>query len=102
MISIITVHRNKEIWGPEAEKFNPDNFLPEKVQTRHPYYYFPFGGGIRNCVGMKYSFLAVKTMIIHLLCNYRLNTELRMQDLRTKFDVTLKLVNKHMVSIEAR
>uniref|UniRef100_A0A1L8E439 Putative cytochrome n=1 Tax=Nyssomyia neivai TaxID=330878 RepID=A0A1L8E439_9DIPT len=102
MISLITVQRDPAIWGPDADAFNPDNFLPENVQSRHPYSYFPFGGGIRNCIGMKYSLMSMKTMLIHLMTNYKLHTELRMEDLRTKIDVTLKLINKHMVSIEAR
>ncbi|XP_059621811.1 cytochrome P450 4c21-like [Phlebotomus argentipes] len=102
MVSIVTVHHDKKVWGEDVEKFNPDNFLPERVQARHPYSYLPFSAGPRNCIGMKYSLMSMKTMIIHLVSNYRLSTELRMEDLRTRYDVMLKLINKHMVSIEAR
>lgn len=56
----------------------------------------------RNCIGMKYSQMSMKTILIHLLLNYKLNTDLTMATLRTRIDVTLKLVNKHMVSVERR
>lgn len=102
MISMYTLHQDPKIWGKDAHKFDPDNFLPEKVQGRHLCSYIPFGGGLRNCIGMKYSQLSMKTMLIHLLSNYRVGTALKMEELRTKIDVTLKLINKHMVSIEPR
>lgn len=47
MISMYTLHHDKTVWGPNADKFYPDHFLPENTQTRHLYSYIPFGGGIR-------------------------------------------------------
>lgn len=102
MISMYTLHHDKEVWGPNADKFYPDHFLPENVQKRHLYSYIPFGGGIRNCIGMKYSQLSMKTILIHLLLNYKLDTDLTLAVLRPRIDVTLKLVNKHMVSVQKR
>lgn len=42
MIPIYKVHRNVAIWGQESHLFNPDNFLPEKIESRHPYRYVYF------------------------------------------------------------
>lgn len=51
---------------------------------------------------MKYSQLSMKTILIHLLTNYQLKTDLTLKSLRQRIDVTLKLVNGHMVSVEKR
>lgn len=40
------IHRLDEFY-PNPEVFNPDNFLPERMQTRHYYSFIPFSAGPR-------------------------------------------------------
>lgn len=124
VIPIYKVHRNVDTWGPNSNLFDPDNFLPVNVEKRHPYSYLPFSNGPRNCIGksnklfvlallrtnylitfksgMKYSLLAMKTMLCHLLRSYKFTTSLKYSELRFKMCLDLKISNKHMVRIERR
>lgn len=55
LVAIYKIHRSPDIWGPNADQFNPENFEPSKIQERHLYSYIPFGGGGgRNCIGKIY------------------------------------------------
>ncbi|CAO1404738.1 unnamed protein product [Diamesa tonsa] len=67
VISIFSLHRRKDIWGENAELFNPDHFLPENIAKRHPYSYIPFSRGSRNCLGNNYAMLAIKIMLAVIL-----------------------------------
>jgi cytochrome P450 len=51
LVGIWALHRDPAIWGPDAEEFDPDRFLPERSAGRDRWAYLPFGGGNRSCIG---------------------------------------------------
>jgi len=67
--SIYLSHRHPKYWD-EPERFNPDRFLSERVQSLPHYAYVPFGGGPRNCIGMAFAQVEAKVILARLLQNY--------------------------------
>ncbi|XP_058823441.1 cytochrome P450 4C1-like [Topomyia yanbarensis] len=101
-IPILKLHRDKSIWGPHSEVFDPDNFLPERCAKRHPYAYLPFGGGIRNCIGMRYAWMSLKIALAKLIRMYEFSTELKLEDIKLQPALILLIANKHMMRIKRR
>ncbi|XP_076648264.1 cytochrome P450 4g15-like [Halictus rubicundus] len=95
------IHRLEEFY-PNPEEFNPDNFLPERMQSRHYYSYIPFSAGPRSCVGRKYAMLKLKVLLSTILRNYRILSDLTEKDFRLKVDVILKRVDGYRIKIEPR
>lgn len=49
------MHRDKTVWGDDADEFDPDRFLVENSRGRQPHSYKPFGTGERSCIGRQFA-----------------------------------------------
>lgn len=131
-IAVITykLHRNESIY-PNANKFDPDNFLPERQANRHYYAFVPFSAGPRSCVGLyiiinifrinilathapeltkfvfifigrKYAMLKLKILLSTILRNYRVHSDLKESDFKLQADIILKREEGFQVRLESR
>ncbi|MBD0420132.1 cytochrome P450 [Streptomyces sp. TRM S81-3] len=60
------LHRDPAVWGPDAERFDPDRFDAKAVRTRAPHAFKPFGTGARACIGRQFA-LHEATLVLGLL-----------------------------------
>jgi cytochrome P450 len=61
--SIYLAHRRPEAF-PDPERFDPKRFLGKKLSA---YEFFPFGGGIRRCIGMAFALHEMKIVLGRIL-----------------------------------
>lgn len=66
--SIYLAHRRPEAY-PDPTRFFPDRFLQKKVT---PAEFFPFGGGVRRCIGMAFALYEMKMVTAQLLLRTRM------------------------------
>jgi cytochrome P450 len=65
---IFLVHRHPEVY-PDPDSFRPERFLDEGPGT---YTWFPFGGGIRRCIGASFALFEMNVVLKTLLREARL------------------------------
>ncbi|WP_299265485.1 cytochrome P450 [Halorientalis sp.] len=68
LLSAYRCHRHEEYWDT-PETFRPERWLPEirgGDQDRPEYAYFPFGGGPRHCLGMRFAMTELKLTLATL------------------------------------
>ncbi|MGY0071449.1 cytochrome P450 [Streptomyces sp. QTS137] len=66
MVLTPMLHRDPAVWGPDAERFDPDRFDAPAVRSRPPHTFKPFGTGARACIGRQFA-LHEATLVLGLL-----------------------------------
>ncbi|KAI6168966.1 cytochrome P450 [Pisolithus thermaeus] len=67
--SIFLMHRRKDLWGPDADIFDPDRFIDErsKYLTSNPFIFLPFNAGPRICLGQQFAYNQMSFFLVRLL-----------------------------------
>ncbi|MEU6776815.1 cytochrome P450 [Streptomyces sp. NPDC046759] len=69
------LHRDPEVWGEDAERFDPDRFDARAVRGRPPHTFQPFGTGARACIGRQFALHEATLVLGLLLRRYDLVTD---------------------------
>jgi cytochrome P450/NADPH-cytochrome P450 reductase len=86
---IYMLHRDKSVWGEDAEEFNPDHFSPEAEQVRPANAFKPFGSGQRACIGRTFALQEATLVLGMILQRFQLIDHKHYQ-LKIKQTLTLK------------
>ncbi|WP_433920139.1 cytochrome P450 [Streptomyces canus] len=69
------LQRDPEVWGADAERFDPDRFDPKAVRSRPPHVFKPFGTGARACIGRQFALHEATLVLGLLLRRYELRAD---------------------------
>lgn len=68
--SVFTIHRDKSIWGEDANSFRPERFEMLDDAQLNSAMFMPFGLGPRNCIGKAVAMHEMKIAIGRLVLDY--------------------------------
>ncbi len=83
------LHRLTEVWGPDADDFNPDHFDPPRRDALPPNAFRPFGSGQRACIGRQFA-LQEATLVLGMLIQRFEFVDHANYQLKIKESLTLK------------
>ncbi|KAF5378580.1 hypothetical protein D9615_007123 [Tricholomella constricta] len=68
--SVFLMHRRKDLWGPDAEEFDPDRFIDDRLKkylVKNSFIFLPFNAGPRICLGQQFAYNEMSFMVIRFL-----------------------------------
>ncbi|KAF2649655.1 cytochrome P450 [Lophiostoma macrostomum CBS 122681] len=92
-----TLHRDKQIWGADAELFRPSRW--ENGFQPPPFTFMPFGGGLRQCLAQQKATMETSYIVARLLQEFE---DIKSEDDRMykgQFALTAKNANGCWISV---
>ncbi|MBR0794743.1 cytochrome P450 [Bradyrhizobium jicamae] len=71
-VLVMALHRDPSVWGPNPDKFDPENFSREAEAGRPVNAWKPFGNGQRACIGRGFAMHEAALAIGMILQRFRL------------------------------
>jgi cytochrome P450 / NADPH-cytochrome P450 reductase len=72
LVGALAAQRDARYWGPEPERFDPDQFDMEKVVDRPRHAFIPFSIGKRQCMAQEVSFMMLRVVLFEIYKRYLL------------------------------
>ena len=67
-VSIYSIHHRADLW-PDPERFDPERFVGARPASHT---FFPFGGGVRRCIGAAFATYEMKVVLAKVLSRVEL------------------------------
>lgn len=98
IVNIYNMHRDKSVFS------NPDVFMPERFMedSGRPYTYVPFSSGPRNCIGQKFAYIEMKTLLANVLKRFKIKSITQAEEISIKFAVVLDTKDPLKIKFEER
>lgn len=92
LMSMYVLHRDKRFWT-EPNSFKPERFLHENAikEAGNKFIYFPFGGGVRRCIGEQFAWMEGVLLLATLGKKWKL-----------KLNPTQKIVPQPMITLRSK
>ena len=100
LLSPFVTHRDARFFT-QPERFDPERWTPEAKEARHPFAYFPFGGGPRRCVGEGFAWTEGILVLAALASRWRARL-VGGQKIEPKALITLRPKHGIQMKIERR
>ena len=75
LVLTLMLHRDPEVWGVDAERFDPERFDAGAVRGRPAHVFKPFGTGARACIGRQFALHEAVLVLGLLLRRYELRPD---------------------------
>ena len=71
-VGTLAAQRDPRWWGPEPDRFDPEQFAMEKVVARPRHAFIPFSIGKRQCMAQEVTFMMLRVVLFEIYRRYRL------------------------------
>ncbi|MEW6768619.1 MAG: cytochrome P450 [Pseudomonadota bacterium] len=88
-VLVMALHRDPKVWGPNPDKFDPENFSREVESKRPANAWKPFGNGQRACIGRGFAMHEAALALGMILQRFKLVDHERYQ-MHLKETLTIK------------
>ncbi|MDP1773612.1 MAG: cytochrome P450 [Methylobacter sp.] len=97
LLSLFVTHRHSALWECPNE-FYPEHFINPQLTTElYKYAFYPFGGGLHNCLGRHFAELEMMIVIVTLLREFTFKTD---DTIKEAASITLKPDRDVILSIK--
>ena len=66
LVGTLAAQRDPRYWGPEADRFDPEQFAMEKVVDRPRHAFIPFSIGKRQCMAQEVTFMMLRVLLFEI------------------------------------